>query len=702
MIQRILLSLTLSAASFAVLAQDTSGQDTAPSGDDKITELSEIVVTGDNVWIEGNKVIFKPQKSAKNLATDATSLIDRMNTGLLRVEKGSIVARSGQPVAVYINGVKADGMDLSTFWPKNALRVEYMEYPDDPRFAGEAQVVNFIMKEYVTGGLTKLNGNQEIPNSGSYSASSKLVYKKMTYNAIFSGRYSRDHLSGDDRNESYSDIWYEGQHYDLVERNERTDYVNRSDKLYGGLNARYRTDKTIITHSAALQWTRDPESTSSGSLLYSPEIIGANSMYSLSRARSLSPSLTGDYYFQGSDKLIYRFGWSFNHTHNNNFSQYSETALTPILNNVRENIYNYSATAIIGYSVSKKLGLNFKLDESRSVSSSTYTGTVESKQWQQTGNTNFKVDFKYAPIKAVYISLTPQINLQDWNVNHTYKKTSWLPGVGGNIYWTVNSKNYLSISAYYFQRTPDASMRNDLILRQTELKWIEGNPEMKTSRYQSFHLNWYSSPLSWLTSNMSVSYDASNGDSYIAYRAGGREYDGVIGQYHSAVREDAFMLFWYLGIKLFDGHLLIDNHLQYNYSQWNNEAGLKVGNWYTRPSITWNFGNCSLRASYNSPQKTGTFGGTGVSRYPYQCGLAFSYGNGNLNLDVEADNIFQKRMNQTLTLVSGPYRYVSNSWNNGRSLSVRLTYTFDYGKKVDPGVEIYEQNVKSSAILGAE
>lgn len=288
---------------------------------------------------------------------------------------------------IYINGVKADGLDLSTFWPKNALRVEYIESPDDPRYAGSSRVVNFVMKEYVTGGLTKISADQTFPNNGNYSIASKLVYGKMTYNAIFSGGYSRDHLSGEERTENYDDVWYGGDFYDLITREQRTDRVTRSDNLYGGFNARYRSKTFTMTHSAGLQWTRNPDSHSSGSVSYSPDIIAANSMQSLSRARSLSPMLSGSYVIVPGGKWSYMADWSISHSHNNNYSRYTESVTDPILTTIRENMLNYSASFWVMYAINNRMAVDMKLTESRAVSSADYGGTVISRQWQQTGHT---------------------------------------------------------------------------------------------------------------------------------------------------------------------------------------------------------------------------------------------------------------------------------------------------------------------------
>lgn len=118
--------------------------------------------------------------------------------------------------------------------------------------------------------------------------------------------------------------------------------------------------------------------------------------------------------------------------------------------------------------------------------------------------------------------------------------------------------------------------------------------------------------------------------------------------------------------------------------------------------MSWNFGNCSLTALYSSPEKTILPGGTGTGKSPHYYGLNFSYGNGNLIVDVELNEIFDKRLYNTSVFNSGPYSYTSRSWEKGRSVAVSLTYTFDYGKKVDPSIGISTQEIRSTSVLGAD
>ena len=687
----------------AMLPFTASGQDSAPSGDDKVTELSEIVVTGENVWIEGDKIVFKPQKSAKNLATDAASLIDNMHTGLLKARGGTITTNLGEQVTIFINGVRADNIDLSTFWPKNALRVEYMQSSDDPRFMGATNIVNFIMKEYVSGGLTKLNGFQQFPNYGKYSASSKLVYGKMTYNALVSGGYSRDHNRGSDETEFYDDVWYEGTRYDRIERSERSDDVSRNNNMYAGFNARYLGTNKVITHSVNLQWQENPESTGRGSTSYSPSIINTDWMSSARHSRSLSPSLSGNYGFDLSEKWSITADWRVSHSHNNNFSSFTENDVPPIENRAVENMFNYSADLTLYWRARENSVFIADLTENRNVSTIDYSGSATSRQWQQSGTTLFKVRWWWRPVSVLTFDITPQITLSDWNVNHTTKKTEWLPGISGRLNWRLSSKIMLGGNGYYEQYSPGSSVRTDLMLRQTELKWLEGNPDMGSSKFWTVGAHVYASPISWFNTYLSVSYHNRSGEGIVWYRPGGQDYDGVIGQYMNIGSGQQVGLYWEGNVSLLNNRLNIGDELEYTYEWYDNEWTRKVGSWRNAVKMSYTFGNCRVGLIWYTPRKSLSNGGTTVKRSKYgYSNIYFSYGNGNFNFSVQGSDLLHKYNKETIDCYQGAYGYSGTNWSTGRNVNISVTYTFDYGKKVDPSITIREQNIGSSAILGTE
>ena len=666
----------------------------------KSTELQELIVKGENAWFENGKAVFIPRKSSKNLSRDIPSLVDRMHTGILHVDGGSIKTVSGETVNIFINGVPADNMDQATFWPKNVRRVEYMESSNDPQFMGKNNILNFIMRDYVAGGLTRFSADQTFPNDGNYSASSKLVWGKMTYNALFRGGYSRDHLSGLDRMESYDDIWYNGTYFDHIRHAEETDVFGRSNDVYGGFNARFRNGKLTMTHSVALQWNEDPGSGMQGVSMYDPDIIEGNCMRSLTESRSLSPKVTGMYNVSLNSKWSVGGAWTFLHSHNEGKSCYIDGASSPIETMIHENSYKYKLLLSSLFSPRQNMFFQIYVSGMYDVFDMSYTGSTMSDQKQRNGTADMLFEWWYRPVGAVSLSIKPQISFYDRRVNSLHLDKEIVPGIDAFVLYTINRKNRLSFRVWYAQQSPGASVRNDLILRQTELKWLEGNPSVGPNDFYWFGLDYSLYPTDWFQSTFSTHYITRNNQTYISYRSGGEEYDGVIGEYCNSPRQDECFAQWVCGLNFFNGNFRIGNTLEYRYSRIR-EAGV-ISYFRTRPYLTWDFGNCSLSATYGSPERYFANGGTEKVKTDHQYDLTFSYGNGNFLFDVEFNNIFAKRLHSDHWLASGPYGYDSRTWTKGRNIAISLTYTFDYGKKVDSSINISSQDLRSTSALGSD
>lgn len=677
--------------------EKTGNDQTEKKENVNITELKELVVEGDNAWFEGNKAIFIPTKSSKNLSKDMKSMVERMNTGILTVVNGDIKA-AGRSVSIFINGVPADNLDISTFWPKNALRVEYMPFSDDPKFLGKTNIVNFIIKDYIAGGLTRISASEEIPNNGDYSVSSKLVWGKMSYNAMVKGGYSRDNTSGDEVKEEYKDVWYGDKYYDLITRSEESENRIKDNYVYGGLNARYRGDKWTITHNLSLGWNENPGNFNSGAVSYSPDIISGNRMRSGSADRSLSPNISGTYSYKPGGKCSFYGEWNFNHTHNNSSSFYSDSDIAEVLNFNKENFYNYRMHLGLGYNPNSKIHFDFIIKASRSLSVADYSGSADSHQWQSYGNTELMVNFVYTPHPKFAMQLIPQIDLFDRNINHSYTKKDWLPGGELRLNYYINNKNTLHARARYWLRPAEASTRNELILRETELKWIEGNPSLRPSYNYDLSLDYYTFPLSWINSLLSARYVIEKDVPYLQYYSGGKDYPGVIGKYINSTNRTNFQAAWDIGITLLK-NIRIHNQLSYDHQHF---SGIGSSAYFrVRPSVSWDFGNCSIYIRFDSREKIISNGGNMVTSYPNQYGLNFTYGNGNFIFDFTADNIFKKRLHNDIELDNGPYRRAGKSYHRGRYIGLSITYTFDYGKKLNEGIDIYQNDVQSTTVLGS-
>lgn len=102
-------------------------------------------------------VEYIPDKRTKKSASDATQLLMQMQTPQLTVMAGSnsVTTVTGQGVTMFIDYHAASEQDLAGLRPQDVVRVEVLQYPQDPRFEGAAYVVNFVMQQYEWGGYPR-------------------------------------------------------------------------------------------------------------------------------------------------------------------------------------------------------------------------------------------------------------------------------------------------------------------------------------------------------------------------------------------------------------------------------------------------------------------------------------------------------------------------------------------------------------------
>lgn len=174
-------------------------------------ELKELVVKDKRARVEDDKVIFVPNKKEKNLSNSPTTLLEAMHLPMLKVTNKTVSTLGGESVALFINGAPMSETDMATFWPSRILRVEYIPNPNDPQYAGAKYVINFILKQYEIGSVTRIDASQELPNNGDYTVASRLEYKRLSFGLKANASYSRDHIQHETGNEIFSDLYYNNE-----------------------------------------------------------------------------------------------------------------------------------------------------------------------------------------------------------------------------------------------------------------------------------------------------------------------------------------------------------------------------------------------------------------------------------------------------------------------------------------------------------
>lgn len=678
--------------------QSGTNANPASATQEKVKELDELIVESKYRWIDGDKFVFVPQKGERKHATDAASLIEAMDIPVLKANGSNITTRGGEAVSIFINGKPANEADMNTFWPQNALRVEYIQNSSDPRFLGASNVVNFIMKEYVVGGLTKLRAFQEIPNAGKYNAASKLVYRKMTYGLFVGGGYERDHQSSTRSDEQYHNLYYRDQFHDLITKHSSTDgSAYRSQKAVGSFNATYFNNKNIFAnHSASISWNKNPGSYNHSSVIYNPAVLDAVSSDSYSSSNTLDFNLNGGYSFWFRSNSL-SVNWSYTHGHHKFHSGYTEYPAPAIENNSIENLNKGLLQLMYNQHLTDKWALFFLGNGTLTWYSTRYTGSATSVQDLFRGNYSVTATSSFWPKRGVSFKLTTSINIYTTKANSDRMETEIVPDIFGTANYTFSQHNNGSFHISYSQSLPTSSQMADLSVRQTEFLWLEGNPGLKSYKDLSLSLNDTWMPVDLFSLYTRLSWSMEIDPLVYDYASLGTDADGLVKRYFNGKHNGRIYLNINPSLRLPKRFRIgAELGLSHYYSSYGNSLT------HFRPQIHASWFNDYFWVGLDWFGKTKALANGGLTTVQRSSDLSVSvtYNWKNLNLTVSGNNLYHKHARKITDSAAGDLTSHSIEWSTGRHFNISLTYTFDYGKKVDPQINVGEYSESDTSVIG--
>lgn len=320
----------------------------------KTQELDEVVVEARTQRVIDRGVAYTPTKRIKKTATDATRLLELMNIPQLNITPGtmSVKTYAGKDVAIFIDFNETTDEDLQGLRPEDVLHVEVLQYPEDPRFGGQANVINFVMRKYEWGGYTKLTvkGTTLNIDRGDGILYSKFVNKNWTFDANATGSITHNDNYNSYNIETFRDISVGDRHVDAVTRTSQSgaNYLQQSNSQSATFRAAYETKDIEIIHSVSFNRMATPLERDLSSVNYSQDIFSASSSLSRESAQTITPRLRGYYYFAMPKNNTLIASWKFAYGSTRRNSTYQLGSLAPIINNNKET--SYAPTMIIQYS----------------------------------------------------------------------------------------------------------------------------------------------------------------------------------------------------------------------------------------------------------------------------------------------------------------------------------------------------------------
>lgn len=257
----------------------------------------------------------------------------------LKISGGSgVETSSSKPVAIYIDFVPATSQELTGMRMADVRKVEYYDYPTDPRFQGNPHVVNFIMQKYEYGGYVKANGQENfIANSGQLQLYSKLQYKAMTYDIVAGGYYNNSDHEGSVGHEVFRLPQPDGS-LKIFDRYSTLDgSKSRRHNYFGTFKMAYKSDNITATNLFSVDADMKPHDDSLGAVSYIPADFPSSDYTTFADNSVKSASYRGYYHFilPASNSITFTPSYSYSHTVQN--STYTEGTQTPIVNGAKDN-----------------------------------------------------------------------------------------------------------------------------------------------------------------------------------------------------------------------------------------------------------------------------------------------------------------------------------------------------------------------------
>lgn len=448
----------------------------------KTQELNEVVVEAQMQRTDAKKSTYIPTARQKNASQSGADLLDQMSIPQLKVSLGgNIETNSGKQVAVFIDFIPASENDLKAMRMSDVKRVEYYEYPSDPRLQGNQFVVNYIMTKYEYGGYVKgYNHTNLLHFSEQLLGNVRFQYKNMTYDLMGYGWGHNSSHYGYELTETYRLPQEDGTLKVFDRYSNTTSSKENRQQYFAAFKATYNTEKIQASTQINGSINRKPHSDRSGEVVYSPADFPSSEYSSTLNNSSKFLSYNGYYFFAlpKSNSITFTPSYMFSHTEQN--SSYVETGFDPILNGATDNTNQLKADLKFNHDFGKYGNLLGFVRGSYEYNRTRYTGTATSLDRAKSSRVGIGATYNVS-IGNFYGSTGFG---WDWDklqfADMTDKPSS--PWFDISLQYGFKEKHSISATFHYSSWPPSPSYKSENVIQSTPLMRYTGNPNLVPSK----------------------------------------------------------------------------------------------------------------------------------------------------------------------------------------------------------------------------
>lgn len=474
------------------------------SRDSVETTLQEVVIEADRIIMKGKTTMLFPTRRDKRFAAGGIDVLWNMNIPDIIIDPMTRnVTVGGESVAMFIDFQPASDQQMSNIRPQDIERIDIIRSPDDPRFQNARVVANYILKKYLYGGYTKLDGTQMFtPYNGKYNLYSKFSYKRMTYDISAGTSYFNE--GNEIRNKTVSH--YSFSSGNLKRNSSVIDFKSRSVIPVVTGRAVYNSRSVSISNTVGLNYNREHPSRNRSEVKYSGIFESATSdTHSDSRNKGLT--WNGNYYFALPSMWSLNFNGNFNWSENSSSSTYTLQNYTPIINDISERLVNTSGFLNLG----KKLGrhnLNIFAGGGWSRNKLDYVSSNATPLYYREAYGQAGVSMNIG-LNNVNLSPSVRLSLSSQKINGM-EFTRCLPKAFVPFYIQLGKVQSLNGSFEFAIGNANTSDLSPVLVRRNEVDAVRGNENLDSYTFYNSRLGYshYFGP--WLRARADVSFNFQN------------------------------------------------------------------------------------------------------------------------------------------------------------------------------------------------
>lgn len=663
--------------------------------------LKENSIALDAVTITANAVIQKKdhlliipdRQQIKHAYTGYDLLYNLMIPGVSVDRRQGTISTSKGSATLYINGRKADFREIQNLRPKDIEKIEYYDTPTD-EYLGDVASINYIVKEYKTGGYVSLDGEQNIGYlKGDYNAGVKITHNQTNY-MLFAGYNRREYDGVHTRDE---------EHFDLgdrtIDRNTATESATyENDQQYAQFKVNNNTDKRMLTGTVSLVHNHTPHNDLDESIVYHSSRNDNRTVNTREdvNQKNLKPSVSLDGVFHMKNSQRLRLILNSTYSKNEYQRNYSEQDWQ-YRTNVGEDLYSFSGIAVYNVKLKHNNSFGGNIQHYHNITSSEYEGSMTSSQHLWMGETISFLNYTQDIGKLFTLNVSPGVSLLNYNLNHGEPLRFWTFRTNTWLRYNLNPNHQFVLGFAIGNEQADISYLNTASQAVDSLQTRRGNPYRDNPKIHSYFFN-YRAQVNSLGIQFNAKYSKYLHNISYIYSV---EDSKLISSYQS---DDSYHK---LRLEGLCSYRITDNFrtnaiLRYEHMNVPQHSQLEEDNFFASIDLNCFLGSFTVNAYAKTTERKLDQTTLAFVKNPASYGLSVRYNGKNWMAEAGAENPFTKQLHYREYADYGIYRYSRTRTSRiyQQTAYIKLAYTFGFGKKVSKDSNYIDRSI-NSAILKA-